>query len=250
MNRCSLLLSLLLQPFALLLAFSAQAQNPQDIIVEQVQSQLSSAASQQRINKLDDETQVMLETYRELQEKIEQLTQENQQREHTVGRQERQVSRLQQDITDTRRLLDQLDIFSHELQSHLLPLRQQIPYAPKDIPRSQTAALDSPQPTERFLASLDLWTQELDQSTRLYAWNGQLPNGKQVEFVRLGRVALYYLTPDNNDAAMFSPESGEWHPLSLVNLSDVVRARDIARGDRKPDWLYLPTMGIKREETL
>ena len=183
----------------------------------------------------------------ELQHQINQLQQENQQLEQLIGRQEREISRLIRDIQQNQHLLNRLDEFSDELQENLLPLRQQIPYAPESTSRSQTEILDSPIATERFLSSLSLWTNELDQSTSLHAWEGALPSGKQVEFIRLGRVGLYYLTPDSNDAAMFNPETGLWKALSLSETREVVRARDIAKGYRKPDWLYLPILGITQD---
>ena len=169
------------------------------------------------------------------------LSQENQQIEQHIGRQERAIAREQQEIGDTKRLLSQLDIFSDQLQQNLKPLDQQFPFQKNTSPAIN---LDAPESPLRFLSSLKLWSNELVNGSRLATWDGQLPNGQQVEFVRLGRVALYYLSPDGKDAAMYLSHYGDWQPLSHSQIRELIRARDTARGDRKTDWLYLPVPDI------
>ncbi|WP_281645115.1 DUF3450 family protein [Parendozoicomonas sp. Alg238-R29] len=244
------MLRALLLAITLYVAFPAYAleDTPEGIIAAQVDAQNASANSQKRINQLDDETRVSLETYRALQKEIETLSQDNQLLEQHVGRQKRAIARQSQEIEDTRRLLSQLDDFSNQLQRNLIQLDQQFPFKPKQSPAELITALDSPESTQRFLASLKLWREELNSGSKLTTWDGQLKNDQQVEFVRLGRVALYYLTPDGNDAAMYLSDTADWQPLTLSQIRELIRARDIARNDRKSGWLYLPVPDIALAE--
>ncbi|WP_196221494.1 DUF3450 family protein [Sansalvadorimonas verongulae] len=201
-------------------------------------SEMSTRAT---ISQLDDKTRAMLSKFRELEARIQALSQENLLIEQNIGRQERAIAQEKQEIDDARRLLSQLDMFSDQLQQNLVPLDKQFPFQTSTVPEEN---LDNPESTQRFLSSLKLWSNELVNGSRLAAWDGQLPNGQQVEFVRLGRVALYYLTPDGKDAAMYLSHYGDWQPLSHSQIRELIRARDIARGERKTDWLYLPVPDI------
>ena len=178
----------------------------------------------------------------DLNTRIQELTHENQLLEQKIGRQERAIQRERLELEDTHRLLSQLDVFSNQLQQSLLSLDKQFPFKKQNS--APIANLDAPDSTQRFLSSLKLWGDELTNGSRLTTWEGQLNNGQQVEFIQLGRVALYYLTPDGEDAAMYQSHIRDWHPLTRSQIRELIRARDIAREDRTTDWLYLPVPDI------
>ena len=178
----------------------------------------------------------------DLQKRIQELTRENQLLEQKIGRQERAIQREQQELEDTQRLLSQLDVFSNQLQQNLLSLDKQFLFQKHST--TPATDLDAPESTQRFLSSLKLWGEELTNGSKLITWEGQLNNRQQVEFIQLGRVALYYLTPDGEDAAMYLSHIRDWHPLSRSQIRELIRARDIAREDRATDWLYLPVPDI------
>ncbi|XKE46793.1 DUF3450 domain-containing protein [Halomonas organivorans] len=99
--------------------------------------------------------------------------------------------------------------------------------------------LDSAEKLERVLAA---WRAELDYGRELDAWRGELPGDtpREVDFLRLGRVGWYYLTPDGRRGGVWQAESGEWRPLDETALAEVRKGLAIVREQRAPALLDLP----------
>lgn len=62
----------------------------------------------------------------------------------------------------------------------------------------------------------------------------------QVEIFRLGRTALFYLTPDKKKAGWFNRKTGQWEELPGRYTRDIKRAVEIAEKKRSPMLLNLP----------
>ena len=183
-----------------------------------------------------------------LQNKLEALMQENNQLQQTIGRQQRQMVRQRQELDNAAQLQKKLDILSDHIQNDLQTLRQSQPYHQDKITDVQKALLDSPKPSERFLTSLALMQDELDASARLTTWSGELENGHKVDFIKLGRVALYYLTPDAQEGALYIPAKKQWQGLEMSETMELVKARNMALMEQAGDWLYLPLPRTRKEE--
>ena len=61
-----------------------------------------------------------------------------------------------------------------------------------------------------------------------------------MDFLRLGRVGWYYLTPDGQRGGVWSAEQDGWQPLDEAALGEVRKGLAIAREQRAPALLNLP----------
>ena len=189
---------------------------------------------------------VSVAEHEHLHQQLQQLQEERRLLNEAIGRQEREIARYQDQERNYQQLVEELDQISDGLQRQLATLRMEIPHAKSGFSRQEAVAQDSPEPVLRFLASLNPWLNELAVSTRLSTWPGWL-DGKQVSFVRLGRIGLYALSPDDLQASMYQPDVGQWRELSLIETQEVVRAREMAADYRDFDWLFLPIAGMTQE---
>ncbi|MCL6269115.1 DUF3450 domain-containing protein [Sansalvadorimonas sp. 2012CJ34-2] len=175
-----------------------------------------------------------------LKQRLEALTKENGLLKQTIGRQERQISRQKQELSNTIQLQQTLDLISDKAQSDIQSLQQNQPYLQTEISEHQKAHIDSPKSSERFLTSLSLMREELESSISLTSWSGQLESGQKVEFIKLGRIALYYLTPDAQEGAIYLPEKEQWRALTLSQTLELIKARNMTLMEKSGDWLHLP----------
>ncbi len=175
----------------------------------------------------------------ELLQRIATIEQSNRRLRLAIGRQERQIQRQQQELKRSHQLLESLDSYSDQIQQSIDKARNN-PYRQSSVLVVPGFQLDSPTPSVRFLASLKLLREEYENSIRLTTWSGQLNSGQQVEFVKLGRIALYALSPDLEEGAIYLPDKEQWQSLTPSEISELVRARKIALKEEPSDWLYLP----------
>jgi hypothetical protein len=97
--------------------------------------------------------------------------------------------------------------------------------------------LEAAQALDRVLGA---WRDELDYGTDVDAWRGLLDEEREVDFLRLGRVGLYYLTPDGREGGVWRSESREWRALDEEARQTLRRGLRIAREQRAPELLELP----------
>jgi hypothetical protein len=97
---------------------------------------------------------------------------------------------------------------------------------------------------DRLLAA---WRTELDYGRESDAWRGILHEGngegdlrREVDFLRLGRVGLYYLTPDGREGAVWRADAEGWQALDEAGRADLRLGLRIARDQRAPELLTLP----------
>ena len=58
--------------------------------------------------------------------------------------------------------------------------------------------------------------------------------------LRIGRLALYYLTPDQQQGGMWNKQSRTWQPLNEEALQEVSTAIKLAEQQISPQLLSLP----------
>jgi hypothetical protein len=84
---------------------------------------------------------------------------------------------------------------------------------------------------------------ELDYGHTIEAYEGEIDvNGdiRTVNFLRFGRLGLYYMTLDGLEIGYFDKDADEWMPLPSEYLQSLDRAIRIARKQLPPDLVRLP----------
>jgi hypothetical protein len=207
------------------------------------------ARTQQRIDKLDDETKAMLEEYQRLSRELDVLKVYDDQLERLVASQEAEKASLQQQMQDLE--LTQREIVP--LMLRMLAWLEEFvdadtPFLPEERRLRITqlkALMDRADVSvgEKYRRVLEAYQIEMEYSRTIEAGRGELASSEQsrtVDFLRIGRVGLYYLTLDRNEVGFWNPTSGQWEVLPERYNLPIRNGLRIARKQAAPDLLPLP----------
>ncbi|WP_115853036.1 DUF3450 domain-containing protein [Kushneria indalinina] len=216
---------------------------------ETAQQQQQQQAIQTRIDQADDETRELLTRLRDAQSSAQRLERYNDQFSSTLEEQQQRIDRQQhalETLDDTR------DALPDTLQDMLDRLRALVE---ADVPFHQTERMARLDGLERTLADpsvseeqrmeqlLSVWRAELDYGRSMDSWRGQLTQGDQqrdVQFLRMGRIGFYYLTPDGEQGGVWKNSDHQWHPLDSAQRTVINRGIRITNDQRAPELLSLP----------
>ncbi len=76
-----------------------------------------------------------------------------------------------------------------------------------------------------------------------------LSNGEEpvyVRQVRIGRVGLFYITPDSKNCGFYDLNSRAWKHVPDYTKRNVLMAADIIEGKKRAKWIDLPLQGRKQ----
>lgn len=207
------------------------------------------AASQARVEKLDDETAAMIQEHRNMQRRIRSLRSYNQQLSILVDNQQNEIGSLQQQIEDAvhvgreikplmQKMVDSLEAF---IELDLPFLKQERTQRIDRLRRlmSDPSVADS----EKFRQVLEAYAIENDYGRSIEDYTARLGSEDQertVQFLRVGRIALLYLTTDGQMAGRWDQESRTWRDVDSSYFNEIRKGLRIARKQVAPDLLRLP----------
>ncbi|MDZ4152244.1 DUF3450 domain-containing protein, partial [Methylicorpusculum sp.] len=96
---------------------------------------------------------------------------------------------------------------------------------------------------EKFRRILEAFQVENDYGNTIEAYRADIDlNGttSSVDFLRLGRVALYYQRLDGSESGFWNKEKKQWETLSSSYRTTLRNGLRIARKETAPDMLKLP----------
>jgi len=211
------------------------------------EAQRSQAELQSHIDAADDEARAMLEELREL-ERIErrlsrenaELAPRNERLAETLDRREVALDTLEETREALPVLQERLIERLEQWVEHDMPFLREERQARVASLRSSTDELSS---DERWERVVEAWRTELEYGREIDAWRGYLGEGdsrREVDYLRLGRVGFYYLTPDGRAGRVWQADAGSWAPLDEAQRREVRNGLRIARDRRAPELLTLP----------
>jgi len=92
---------------------------------------------------------------------------------------------------------------------------------------------------ERYRRLLEAYQIELDYGRNMVAYKGKLDDGRDVQFVRVGRVSLMYRTVDGKEAGYWDKQQKKWVVDNRYNDA-IKKAILIASKELAPDLVTLP----------
>jgi len=213
-------------------------------------------ASQARVEQLDDASRAMLDEYRAALQQAEALRGYNLQLRELVTAQRQElaayqaqldgIERTQESVTpQMRRMVEVLGEF----------IAADLPFLPDErsdrlaqlqdlLPRADVSL------AEKYRRILEAYQVESDYGRTLEAWRGELPQAegsRSVEFLRLGRVMLYYQTLDGHESGWWDPQARSWQRLDGSARRPLRQVIAIARQEQAPAWLVLPVKTLVEE---
>ncbi|GAB4300211.1 MAG: DUF3450 domain-containing protein [Methylophaga sp.] len=235
--------------FILTLPLAAGAGALNDAIETQVNTDLAAQASQEKIDDLADETTEMLTEYRDIlrqtqslkayNDQLEQLVSSQRNELESIGLQLKNIETTQRDIvplmTKMVEVLEQfvaLDIpfLQQERHDRILALKTMMGRADVSLAEKYRRIMEAYQVETEYGRTIEAYQADLDIEG----------DKRTVDFLRIGRVSLYYLTLDGREAGVWDAESGQWQPLSSDYLQPIADGLKVARKQLPPDLMTLP----------
>ena len=204
---------------------------------------------QNQVNNLAESADSMAGEYRRTLDRIDEVRARNEQIRRRIARQEGQLASTVRQRENLR-----------HIREGLIPLMMQMldvleKFVALDLPfllveREDRIArlrqiMDDPETgiPEKYRRIAEAYQIELDYGRTMEAYQGILEEDGQTipaEFLRVGRVSLYYLTPDGNHAGLWDKGEKRWHALSKDFIPTLVQGIRVARNQVPPDLLSLP----------
>jgi hypothetical protein len=233
----------------ILLAGAASAQQLNQVLSQGERRIQLAQESQQRVNNVVTQTRSLAEQYRQILREIEGLEVYN-----TLL--ERQVARQEQQKVTVRESIDQVTV----IQRQIVPLLDRMisgleQFVALDVPfleeertnrvENLKALLERQDVSvaEKFRRVMEAYQIENEYGRTIENYKGSVEVAgleREVDFLRIGRVALVYQTTDGQNQGAWDQASGEWVPLGSEYRNRIRQGLRVARRQIAPELLLLP----------
>ena len=228
---------------------SSNAQDLKQVVDVAQAATADGAASQTRINNLDDETDQLTRDYRAALKQLAALREYNGQLEKLIDGQKKEMLSIRQQIDDVTnvdrtimplmfRMIDALEQF----------VKLDVPFL-ADERRARVANLralmdrSDANPAEKYRKILEAYEIENEYGRTIEAYEDEMDiNGepRTVSFLRVGRVALVYQTLDGEESGAWDQAQAQFVDLDGDFDSELRSALRIAKQQAAPDLLVVP----------
>lgn len=218
-------------------------------IATQQQTDKAAVETQKEIGKLADDTQSMLSEYRTITRRTESLRVYNRHLEKTIASQEQEMASMQEQINNletTNRdivplmfmMLDALEKFIAADIPFLQEERSMRLQGLKDMMNRADVTT-----SEKYRRIMEAFQIENEYGRTIEAYRASLQGqggNRTVDFMRLGRVALYYQTLDRDEQGYWDNLDKQWVVLDDSYRRSIQEGLRIARKQAAPNLLRLP----------
>jgi hypothetical protein len=211
----------------------------------------SSIASQKKVDKLALETQRMLEEYQRILRNTEYQDAYNAQLQQLKQNQEKEIDSLKQQLNEINvtqmRIMPLIFSMADALEKFVvldLPFQQtdRISAVVQLKQQLRNPGLSVP---DKYRMVLEAFQVESDYGRTLGAYQGHLQSGdseRSVNFLRVGRTALYYQTLDGRESGIWRSDQDQWQVLPESMNNAIKQAMRVARNQLSPQLLNLPVI--------
>lgn len=232
-------------------AAATQAASVQQNLVVEGQTHEAGKQSQQKVNTLSRETDELLREYQRLLQQADYQEAYNAELAHLLEEQKQELQSLKQQVADVQ--ITRLHIMPF-LREKVAELKQ---FIELDLPFEREARLASVQRLESVLATssisiaekfrrvMEAWQTESDYSYELASYRDELQlNGESlsVEFLRIGRTALYFQSLDGKRSGIWRTTKETWQELDSSYNNAIRQGIRVAQKQLPPQLLSLPVV--------
>ena len=214
------------------------------------QTASDTARSQQRIDQLDDQNAVLLNDYRANLKQLEAARRYNASLNRNIEAQDREISRLREDIENVEGLQRATQPLMEEMVARFSDIvNADIPFLVQE--RAARAArlqgvLSNPSMSaaQRYRLIVEAYQIEDEYGRTISAYEGTIGEGEGAltgEFLQIGRVALIFKTPDDSVLRVYDATAGDFVNLDKGQyLQDVKFGLRMAKEQTAPDVFFVP----------
>ncbi|MGF1738888.1 DUF3450 domain-containing protein [Photobacterium satsumensis] len=233
----------------LALSTAAYAADSGSVVATQAKADKSATSSQVKVDKYADSTESMLAEYKGLLRQIDSMKIYNAQISRMVDSQQgeldslnRQIAQIDQTAMEvvplTLKMIDALDEFvaldlpfqTEERSLRIAELHKLMDRADVTTSEKFRKVMEAYQIEEGFSRSIESYKASLER------------NGETVtyDFLRIGRTALLYQSPDGGETGMWNQQTRQWETLPQSYRIAVQQGLRIAKKQAPPALIKLP----------
>jgi Skp family chaperone for outer membrane proteins len=234
---------------ALITCMTTHAASVPEVVEAADQWRVAQAESQRRVDEFGEERRSLAEEYRTVLREIEGLEAYNRQLERQLRLQGEEMAILDESIAQATTVDRQVLPLMLRMVSALEQfVALDIPFLPRErAERLQFVleAIDRVDVTvaEKFRQVLEAYLIELEFGRTIEAYTGTVDVDGQtleVDFLRVGRIGLYYQTLDGTQSARWDVDTKSWVKLPASDRNPIREAIRVARKLTAPNLLTLP----------
>ena len=221
-------------------------------LATQTESDAAAAASQVRIDALADAASQDLQRWRVAGQRQESLSIYNRQLQRLIASQEAEITSLARQTDEIESIeTGSLPLMIEMIDTLAALVATDVPFL-LDEREARVAALkeliDRADVTagEKFRRIMEAYLVEVDYGRTIEAYRGELRTGndvRTVDFLRIGRVGLYYQTLDGAESGRWSASGRVFEALDSSARRPIQAGLRIARKQAPPELLQLPVQG-------
>ena len=237
-------------------AVAVQADTLDDILEVSASKTDAARRSQARVDRLADETRNLLDDYKTVTKQIDGLRVYNARLQRQIDNQLRRIAEIDNAIDQVTviqrqmtplviRMIDGLEQFvAMDVPFNLDERRARIEFLRTNVDRSDLTV------AEKFRQVLEAYNIELQYGRGFETYHDTIDTGtgpRDVDFLRIGRLALVYQTTDGGEAGVWNNQSRSWQPLPTGDYAAAIRQG--VRIAKKQATIELLNMPIAAPET-
>lgn len=227
----------------------AYASNVDDVKNKILLMNKNSASSQKKVDSLDAKTKDYLQEYRALNSKLATLQAYNKQLDGVILSQEKEIKSLDEQILsieETKQSISPLEekmvkTFAEFIQKDTPFLFHERVKRANDL--NSLFEQNDISLSEKYRRIIEAYKIEYEFSNNIEAYQDDLEiNGKnvKVDFLRIGRVGLYYVTLDGMSCGYYDQKEKRFKKLDEIYLKNIKNALKIAKKHSAPNVFILP----------
>jgi hypothetical protein len=211
---------------------------------------VAAAKSQVKIDKLAEQTRSLLGDYKTVSKQIDGLKVYNTRLQRQIDNQLSRIGDIEESISQVTviqrqmtplviRMIDGLESFVDlDVPFHIEERRQRVAFLRANVDRSDVSV------AEKFRQVLEAYKIENEYGRKIDAYKGSVMIGEKerdVNFFRVGRIALLYQTTDTEVSGAWDQASRSWVALDSGEYRNaIMKGLRIARKEASIDLINLP----------
>lgn len=228
----------------------AQTGTLDQILDVSAQKTVAAKQSQAKIDRLADEARDLLDDYKTVMKQVDGLKVYNARLERQIDNQLKRIAEIDQSISEVQviqrqmtplviRMIDGLEQFVEmDVPFNLDERRERVEFLRTNVDRSDLTV------AEKFRQVLEAYNIELQYGRGFETYSDTLDIGsgpRDVDFLRIGRIALVYQTTDGAEAGAWNNDTRQWENLDVGQYGASIRKGvRIAKKQATIDLLNMP----------
>lgn len=204
---------------------------------------------QDQIDKIAKQTRAKFDDYQKVLKDIDGLVVYNKVQQNLINNQNQKLA----DLHDSMEKVSVIERQILPLMTHMIDGLQQ--FVELDVPflkKQRLAEVESLRQlinradvttAEKFRNVMQAWQDEIDYGRTSETYKGEVTVKGQtlsVNFLRIGRLALVYMTPDGSRAGMWNKDTRSWQPLGREYLKSIRKGFNVVNQNGNPQMFMIP----------